>query len=69
MTCTHCGAAEPGDYTLRFSPTERDPQTVELELCDECIERFLAEESAELVSPNIVATEDSLSDELPDSHR
>jgi hypothetical protein len=42
---------------------------MELDLCDECIERFLAEGNAELISPNIVAMDDNPSDEFLDSRR
>jgi NAD-dependent SIR2 family protein deacetylase len=69
VTCTHCGAADPDSYVLRFSPEGRDAQRLELKLCDDCLERFLGEGNAELVSPNIVAIDSDPSDESLDGRR
>lgn len=69
MTCTHCGATDSDRYTLRFSSGDQDDQRVKLYLCDECIEQFLAEGNAELVSPDIIATDEYLSDRFCDSYR
>ena len=69
MECTHCGAEDSDDYLLRFSSVDGDAQTVELWLCDECVERILSEEDAELISPTIVAVGDNSSDGFVDDYR
>lgn len=50
MTCVHCGNdSMTMSYTLRCMPETRDPSTVELHLCTDCLRRLCAEEDIELV--------------------
>ncbi|MFB6170318.1 MAG: hypothetical protein ABEJ06_04140 [Haloarculaceae archaeon] len=54
MDCTHCGwDSGIGSYTMRFSPSGRQPRTLDLRLCEVCAGDLLADPEVELVSPAI----------------
>lgn len=49
MTCTHCGDGKlTMSYTLRCTPSTREPRLVELQLCTDCIRQLCAEDDIEL---------------------
>lgn len=49
MACTNCGVEDPsGEYELSFTRSEKGTRVLDLSLCDDCLDDFLAETEIQL---------------------